>query len=253
MDKKQREARRKQEDQALTRAMLWVAAAIVLEGLLVLLNRYYINYYLSEIDLMLAVHSGLKVLRLAAAAVALLSLVWTVVSVLHHKKITLPLLLTIAGGAFAICSHVALRYRDGGVSMLFWLVVAWAVLALIYYIYQKEFFLSATATGLSVLGLWFVRYGGGFNLDAVLCLLGIVVVLAATLLLKKNNGMLSLRTSIRILPKDAVYSVILVSGIAALVALAIALVSGTTAAYYLLLVMLAWIFALFVYFTVKLM
>ena len=34
MDKKQREDRRHQEDLALTRALLWVAAAVILEGLL---------------------------------------------------------------------------------------------------------------------------------------------------------------------------------------------------------------------------
>ena len=40
MDKKQREERRRQEDIALQRGLLWVAGAIVLEALLVLVNRY---------------------------------------------------------------------------------------------------------------------------------------------------------------------------------------------------------------------
>ena len=48
MNKKQRDDRRHQEDLALTRALLWVAAAVVLEGLLVFLNRFYINYHLTE-------------------------------------------------------------------------------------------------------------------------------------------------------------------------------------------------------------
>ena len=44
MDYNEREARRRQEDRDLNRALIWVGAAIVLEFLLVLVNRYYINY-----------------------------------------------------------------------------------------------------------------------------------------------------------------------------------------------------------------
>ena len=40
MNKKNREEQSRQEDQALVRGMLWVVGAIVLEGLLFLVNRY---------------------------------------------------------------------------------------------------------------------------------------------------------------------------------------------------------------------
>lgn len=253
MDKKQREARQKQEDIALTRALLWIVAAVVLEGLLVLVNRFYINYYTSEINIMLGLHTALKVVRIAGLALTVLALVWAVWSVCKTQKATLPLIVTIVSGALTICAHIALRYRAAGVSMLFWLVIAWAVLALIYYIYQKEFFLAATVTGLSVLGLWFVRYGGGVSLELALVLVGMVLAAAAVLLLKKHDGALPLKTPVRFLPKDAVYSVVLISCAAALVAVLAAIALGTTVAYYLIFVMLAWIFALFVYYTVKLM
>ena len=45
MDKNQREERRRQEDIALNRGLLWVGAAILMELLLMLVNKYYINYY----------------------------------------------------------------------------------------------------------------------------------------------------------------------------------------------------------------
>ena len=48
MDKKQREERRRQEDIALQRGLLWVAGAMVLEALLVLVNRFYINFTLTD-------------------------------------------------------------------------------------------------------------------------------------------------------------------------------------------------------------
>ena len=44
MDKNQREERRRQEDIALNRGLLWVGAAILMELLLMLVNKYYINY-----------------------------------------------------------------------------------------------------------------------------------------------------------------------------------------------------------------
>ena len=66
MDKRQREARRHQEDIALQRGLLWVAGAAILEGLLVLVNRFYINYAIPDgIDLAYGFHYALRGLRIA--------------------------------------------------------------------------------------------------------------------------------------------------------------------------------------------
>ena len=55
MDYNEREARRRQEDRDLNRALIWVGAAIVLEFLLVLVNRYYINYRTTGLRLNLSI------------------------------------------------------------------------------------------------------------------------------------------------------------------------------------------------------
>ena len=44
MDYNEREAQRRQEDRDLNRALIWVGAAVVLEFLLSLINKYYINF-----------------------------------------------------------------------------------------------------------------------------------------------------------------------------------------------------------------
>ena len=144
MDKKQREARRQQEDIALQRGLLWVVGAVVLEVLLVLLNRFYINYSLSEagVNTFLALHEALKVARIAVPVAALAALLWTAWQLKRGKKYALPLIVTIALAALSICVHVAVKYRADGMSMLYWLVIAWAVLAMVFYIYQREFFLD---------------------------------------------------------------------------------------------------------------
>ena len=253
MDKKQREARRHQEDVALTRALLWIAAAVVLEGLLVLVNRFYINYFVDEIEIVVVLQSVLKAVRIAGLAVAVVCLVWAFIKARMAQKAIIPLLIATAGGALTICSHVVLKYKSTGMSMLFWLVVAWAVLAVIYYIYQKEFFLSATTTGMSVLALWFVRYASGVSYEVALILVAIILVLAVTLFLKKNDGLLPLKVPVQFLPAGCSYGVILASCLASIVVVVAALVAGAAVAYYLIFVMLAWIFALFVYYTVKMM
>ena len=249
MDKKQREARRQQEDLALKRGLFWVAGAAVLECLLVLVNRFYINYYPEEWSIAYGFLYALRALRVVGPIVAVLALAWAVMRLRRGGGTGLPVGLAALGGAVGVCAHVALSLQAVGVSMLFWLVVAWGVLGLVYYIYQREFFLAASGVGLSVLGMWFVRYNQ--RLESAAALLGIVLVLAAVLLLKKNSGALPGAPEVHFLPKDAGYGAVLLSCAAGLVALAAAMVLGSGAAYYLIFAMLAWLLALFVYYTVK--
>lgn len=255
MDKKQREERRKQEDIALQRGLLWVAGAVVLEVLLVLLNRFYIKFSLSDegIQTYLTLHEVLKVLRMALPVAAVLALLWTAWQLKQRKKFMLPLIVTVALAAATICVHVVLKFQAPGMSMLYWLVIAWAVLAMVFYIYQREFFLGAAGCGMSVLALWFSRYGAGGLPETLVIAAAIVVLGLGVLWLKKNDGVLSSQLELRFLPAKADYVVPLVTCAASLLAVVLALAAGAAVAYYLMFVMMAWLFALFVYYTVKLM
>jgi len=255
MDKKQREARRQQEDIALQRGLLWVVGAVVLEVLLALLNRFYVNYPLTEsgINIFMALNEALKVVRIAAPIAAVLALLWSIRQAGQGKKYAPALIAAIALAALTVCVHVAVKYRADGMSMLYWLVIAWAVLAMVFYIYQREFFLAASACGMSVLALWFVRFGASGRPEAILLAAAIIVVGLASLWLKKNDGALGGGETFRFLPKGSSYSVLLATCLASLAAVAAAMLAGGMVAYYLVYVMLAWLFALFVYYTVKLM
>lgn len=256
MNKKQNEALRRQEDMALNRALLWVGGAIVLEALLLLLKRHYIDFDLSSaaVDRALMIHDVLAYGRLLAALAALGCLVWAFLRLKAQKAVGLPLVLAIAAGAVAVCAHVVVAYTENGVRMLFLLVAGWAGLALVYYLYQKEFFLAAAGTGLGVLGLWFARFGGGFCLETILVLMAIVAVLVVGIMLRKGNGKMTLAgLELELLPKGANYPLVLGSVLGAFVAVAVACLLGTTVAYYLIFVMIAWLFGLLVYYTVKMM
>ena len=254
MDKKQREERRRQEDIALQRGLLWVAGAMVLEALLVLVNRFYINFTLTDagVNAYLALGKWLPVLRNVTLIGAALALVWTVLQLKKGGKFGWPLIGAIALGAVAVCAHVAVKYQGPGMNMLFWLVAAWALLAMMFYIYQREFFLGAAACGMSVLGLWFARYGAAGRLESGLLTAGIAAVGLAALWLKKNGGVIPAPTPLQFLPKEGGHSVLLATCLASLAAMAAGL-AVESLAYYLIFAMAAWLFALFVYYTVKLM
>ena len=254
MDKNEREAQRRQEDRALNRALIWVGVAIILEFLLVLVNRYYINYTTSmeSINRVLAIQAALVGLRWVSLAVLIVCVVWMLLRLSKNGNAALPGVLCIAAIMLLLCSHILLNFRDTGLRMLFWLVPAWAALALVYYLYQREFFFSALLSGLGVLGLWFVRHAGAVSLYTILIVVVIVLLALGMFFLKKKKGVLALgKGKAHLLPEEASYSLVFLSCAVSLVVIALSAFVGGSLAYYLLYAMVAWLFALLVYYTVK--
>ena len=254
MDRNEREARRHQEDRALNKALIWVGVAIVLEFLLVLVNRYYINYNTSteSINRVLAIQAALVGLRWVSLAALVVCVVWMLVQLSKNGNAVLPGVLAIAAGGLLLCRHVILNFRDAGLRMMFWMVPAWAALALVYYLYQREFFFSAVISGLGLLGLWFVRHASPLGLYTILVVVVLVLLTLGLFLLKKKDGLFQLgKGKARLLPAEANYSLIFLSFVVSLVVIALAAFVGGSMAYYLLYAMVAWLFALLVYYTVK--
>lgn len=254
--------RNKQEDIALTRALIWFGAAMVLEFLLLLVNKYYINFTAdsASISLAMALSSVIKVttvLGLLGAAVCGF-FGWKHI----EDKGVFPflwLVLTATALAVGISSGLIVLFYRAAVELLYILVPAMAVLALVYYLYQREFFFSACASGVGLLGLWLVRKNSGaHNLVVILyTALGVVSLLAILLLvlnLKKNQGILTIKgNQLPILSKQCNYLPVFLSCAISLLALTAGLLLGSAAAFYLLFVLLAWLFVLLVYYTVKMM
>lgn len=256
MDKKQRAAQRKQEDMALNLGLIWVGIAILMEMLLIVVKRGYLEYGFEEADINLAIAmaSILKGVRLIAPVLAVVCLVWALLKLKKQKAAWLPVSAAVILVVLGLCAHVSVAFKDAGVAMLFLLVPALAGLALVYYLYQKEFFLAALAAGLSVLGMWFVRAGVGFGMETILALVGILVVLAVIACIKKNGGELALLGKrYEVLPKETNYTISLLTCVISLAVLLAAIALGGAIAYYLLFVMVAWLFVLLVYYTVKMM
>ena len=252
MNKKRQEEQRRHEDMALKQGVLWAAGAIVLEVLLFLINRYAFDFDATAEGVAMAetMRTVLSALRLVGAAACVLGIVLIVMQ--QKKKMGKSVWPTVAvavGAVVKVCAHVALKYQSTGMRMLYLLVPVLGGLALSYYIYHREFFVAAVACVLSVLGLWFIRVGG-MSAEVIGTVLFCAAVLVAVLKLKQGNGCLK---GVRLLHEKTNYTVVLASCAAAIAVQLLAVVAGSAVAYYLIFAMAAWLFALLVYYTVKML
>ncbi len=260
MDKNQKEEQRRQEDMALNRGLMWVGAAVVLELLLLLVNKYFINYSMSpeSINLALAFQTGLKAVRVIGLVGAAVGAVLTFLKLKKNDKACVPAAASIVSMALLFCSHVALSFTGSGMRMLFILVPAWAALALVYFLYQREFFFSAAFTSLGAVSLWMIRYGAAhpMTMYGILVLTGVVLVAGAVVLggVRQAKGELTVfGNKVQLLPEDANYAVMLATAVVNVAAIALGLLLGATLAYCLVYVLVAWLFGLLVFYTVKMM
>lgn len=253
--KQQQEELSRQEDQALMRGMLWAAGAMVLEGLLFVLNRYAFHYEATLESVLLAekMRALLSVLTVVGLVAFVAGIVLAVLGLKKGGNTLWSGVLGVVGLVVMICGYVAGTYHESGMRMLYLLVPVLGALAACYYIYPRDFFVSALPAVAAVLGLWFAR-ADGIGIGLIATVLVCVVVLLVVLKLKKGDGMVELvGQSLRVMEEKTNYTVPMASAAAALAVLILAAVAGGTIAYYLIFVMSAWLFALLVYYTVKML
>ena len=164
MDKQKQAARNQKEDVVLNRTLIWFGGAVVVELLLLLLNRYYINYNVSGITLMSNIHKALPVMIAALAVLTVVCALWLYTGLKKKRSGLIPGLLTGVFGALALGCLAAFRFKGAGIQLMCTLVPAVAVLALVYYLYQREFFAITVLSALGLVGLWVFRKAGGGGL-----------------------------------------------------------------------------------------
>jgi hypothetical protein len=250
----------RQEDVALNRALLWVAAAVILEGLLMLVNRFYVNFYTDEVSIAVAISVMLRVFGVAGLVAFVAGIVWYRWAK-GKEKPTLPPAAVLVGGLLvaAFCAILWVFYSSG-VTLLFALIPAMAVLALVYYLYQRECFLTIALTGVAIFGMWLVRrgsagpYAGLIRGYLILAAVLAVLALAALAALRGKQGVLAVKgKELQLLPKKANYPLLAATCIIVLAALVAAVALGAALSYYLIFVLITWAFILLVYYTVQLL
>lgn len=255
MKKEERMAKKQREDQALNRVLWWFGGAVILEFFLLLLNRFYINFDASGVGLARGIFRFLRIFAWVCLVAAVLLGAWWGAKKAKGGKTFLPGVSFAVAFALFFCSFVAGVWKSTGVQFLYVCVPVTAVLALVYYLYQREFFLVAVQGGLALFALWFYRKLIYVQPQAVYIIFAVAGVLtlglvAVFVLLQRNKGMLG---KTRILPKKANYIPLYLAAGVTVLALLAALAFGSVAAYGTLFAVVAWLFGAAIYYTVRLM
>lgn len=256
-EKEKRAQRRSAEDAVFNHMLLWLLGAVVAEIIILLVKRFYVDIRSNAVSI--AVATGLlgffRVYQFLGAVLTAAGIVWTVLTVRAKKKATLPLLCTGVVLFLWVVTMLTYHLFASGVRILMVLPAVAAVLILIYFLYQRAFFVNAVLTGGGMAALWLYRqYYSGHPRVIIVCFVcgWIVLALAAVLSyrLSRSGGKLG---KVRVMPEKSNYLVCyLTCGITAL-AMLLGLILGSSAAYYLLFVLVGWLFCQAVFFTVKLM
>ncbi|MGM9578848.1 MAG: hypothetical protein ACI3VS_05625 [Evtepia sp.] len=246
------------EDQAFNRMLLWLAAAAVVEVVMLLVNRYYIHARVEELGALPVLYNILGAGLIAGIVLFVLFLLWgyRIRQKGEGKDGILQFILSAVFLCIGIGGFLMRNYSTAAAPAVLGVVPGLAVLMLVFYLYQKEFFGCAIAGGLGILGLWLFRATGGRTYYGylVVALIIVVALAALALTLKKKDGALTLRgKDVTVLQPGAAYAAYYLTAVITAVLLLAPLALGTAVAYYAIWVMAAWLFILAVYFTAKLM
>lgn len=252
--KKNISAQNRHEDEVLNRALLWIGGAAILILFLLFLNRFYVNYRTTEINLAAGLAKALPIITGIALAGCVAGILLALNARKQGRSMKWWTALAVLFGGLALCGGLTWRFHGTAVQFLCGLVLAVAVLALVYYLFQHEFFIISVCSAVGITGLWLIRQETshtvilyGFLLCAALFLLAAALL---TRTLQKNGGEWKGR---RLLSKKAAYSMVYLTCAIVAVLLIAALALGINLAYYLMFPAVGWLVVMAVYFTVKLM
>lgn len=255
-DKEKRQKRHSEEDAVFNRLLLWLAGVVVAEAIVLFVKRFYINVTGSELDI--AMFSGLgtffSVFMYAGLVLTVLGVVWCCINLKKHKGIRLPGILTAAVAFVWIVSLITQILGENGVQIMMLLPIVAAVLILIYFLYQRAFFVNAIIAGCGMAGLWCFReyFDSHAALVIVLLVLGWLVLAAISILAyltRKNGGKLG---KFLVVEDKKSYVACWLTCAIVFISTVLSLILGASFAFYLIYALIGWLFCLAVYYTVKL-
>ncbi len=253
-DKEKRQGRQRAEDAIFNRMLLCLLGVIIAEAVILLVKRFYIDVTASDLSIGIAAALAniFSVFIYVGLVLTVLGVIWTVLNYKKSKPIRLPVICTVGVACLWIISVFAYCFYDNGVKLLIALPFAAAVLILIYFLYQRAFFVSALLTGFGMAGLWCLRQSEG-TLVKICFVLGWVILIAIAVLtyvLKKNGGKIG---KLKLVSNPSSYLTCVITCMVVLVVTLLGFILGAGVAYYLIYVLVAWLFCMAVYFTVKMM
>lgn len=255
--KHQQSARRKQEDATLNKLLVWFGIAIGYEAVVLFLKRFYVNIGVVEGEIMFAygLSRVFMVLQWVAPVLTVAAVVWAVLWKRQGKSVRLPAICAAALFTLSFTVILTYRYYISGVEVLGVVAPATAILALVYYLYQRDFFFNALFTAGGILSLWLYRRFYLYHPTRILLgfILGWVLLAAAAFLafrLSKSSGKWK---KTQLFPEQTSYLPTYLTCAITALTMAAAMAGGAALAYYAVFVLVIWLFCLAVYYTVRMM
>ena len=246
------------ENETFNRMLLWVAVAAVVEVVMVLINRFYINTRVSELNAKIVLYYVLTALPFVGAALFVILLVVAVRMRRSDtgKDGTLQVAMAFGFLCMGVCGLLMRNYESTVAPMVLAVVPGLGVLMMVFYLYPKEFFACGIVGGLGLLGLWVYRTLSSGTIYYAYLILTVGIAAAGAVLawkLKKAGGVWKGKNrSWTLLQSDAAYLPYYLTAVITLVLLLLPLVVSAMG-YYGVWAVAAWLFILAVYFTAKLM
>ncbi len=263
-----KQLRQKQENVTLYKLFWWLGAAIVYWVITLLLKRYLIEFNgtdLNEVNFAIGLSRILFVFQFAGAGLTVAAAAWYVLSRKQGKGTVAPFVCVLSMAALSMTAVVAYHFREGGLRVLGLAAPVTAVLALIYFLYQREFFCNTLLTGVAIVALlvfrrYYLNHPRMIYFGFALVWIGLVAAAFLAWKLSQHNGLWGKYQVFS--PGISYIPTYLTAGITALT-LVVTLIAqafgttiqayGVTAAYYAIFVLITWLFCMAVYYTVKLM
>lgn len=255
MDKRTKYERAQQEDALFARMIYWIIGVVVLEFVLLMLNRYYVNG-LVPTALAPVVRGAVTALCVVFPLAFVASAYWYLKTKKAGKDASKPFFGAVITLALSISFILVRLFYSSGVSLLYLAVPAVAVLAIIYYLYQREFFAMALSVGLSLLAIYLGDHVKTHTVAVYVYIAVFLVVIILSMTLFRRNSVGQpfkiAGQSLTLFPQSGVnYPLLAVTNSLAILMVAISLVTTISSVLYGVLV--AWILIMAVYYTVKLM
>ena len=253
-EKGKREQRHGPEDAAFNKMLLWLLGAVVVELFIMLVKQVYVNYLAGWmvyhiLDVFFLVFTFL------GAVLAAAGIVWALLNYRGGRSAVVPCICAAVAAGLWVMSGLSYYVYPDGMNIVMILPAVAAVLIVVYFLYQRVFFLNTliTADGLMVLWMYQQYYWEHPTMMRVFFIAGFVLLamaLVLSLLLYRGGGKLG---GLRMMPAGTGYLMTWITCGVTVLAMALALALGTAAGLYLLFALVAWEFVQAVFYTVRLM
>lgn len=249
----QKHALRKQQERAALNNIFHVfLSGLAAEFVLFLIYRFYVA---GSVNSLLAWDKILRVTTWVGLA-GFLGGIGAVIAKKNDAKIRkIGLISGISGLFLFLVSFISTRFFDTGVVALCIAVPVATVLGLVYFLYQRECFLSTALLTGTLFTNWVCSrgLGGYWNTLVTVCALAVVAALVAVMVLvnkiSKNDGKLG---EIRIFSAGCDYRVIFAAGLVCIAAVLLA-VFVPSLSFYLTWALVIALFAELAFYTTKMM